>query len=104
MSRKPAAERRQHRPESERDHPAGDGLSQRRSTLADLNIIDVMRLAMLQAALAEYPATGHVLHPTDWASIETLKDDGEGRYIIGNPQGSRAAHALGACRSSPRRR
>lgn len=55
--------------------------------LADLNIIDVMRLAMLQAALAEYPATGHVMHPTDWASIETLKD-GEGRYIIGNPQGT----------------
>lgn len=55
--------------------------------LADLNIIDVLRLAMLQAALAEYPATGHVMHPTDWASIETLKD-GVGRYIIGNPQGS----------------
>jgi HK97 family phage major capsid protein len=47
----------------------------------------MLRLAMLQAALAEYPATGHVMHPTDWARIETLKD-GEGRYIIGNPQGS----------------
>lgn len=55
--------------------------------LADLNIIDVLRLAMLQAALAEYPATGHVLNPIDWTSIETLKD-GEGRYIIGNPQGT----------------
>lgn len=55
--------------------------------LADLNIIDVLRLAMLQAALAEYPASGHVMHPTDWAGIETLKD-GEGRYIIGNPQGT----------------
>jgi len=55
--------------------------------LADLNKIDVLRLAMLQAALAEYPATGHVLHPTDWAEIETLKDS-NGRYIIGNPQGS----------------
>jgi hypothetical protein len=30
--------------------------------------MDVMRLAMLQAALAEYPATGHVMHPTDWAA------------------------------------
>ena len=57
------------------------------ASLADLNIIDVMRLAMLQAALAEYPATGHVLHPTDWAGIETLKDS-TGRYIIGNPQGT----------------
>lgn len=55
--------------------------------LADLNIIDVLRLSMLQAALAEYPATGHVMNPIDWASIETLKD-GEGRYIIGNPQGT----------------
>lgn len=55
-------------------------------SLADAQMIDVLRLAMLQAALAEYPATGHVLHPTDWAYIETLKD-GEGRYIIGNPQG-----------------
>jgi len=49
--------------------------------------IDMMRLAMLQAALAEYPATGHVLNPIDWAFIELMKDS-EGRYIIGNPQGS----------------
>jgi HK97 family phage major capsid protein len=55
--------------------------------LADLNIIDVIRLAMLQAALAEYPSSGIVLHPTDWAGIETLKDS-QGRYIIGNPQGT----------------
>lgn len=49
--------------------------------------IDILRIAMLQAALAEYPATGHVLNPIDWAGIETTKD-GEGRYIIGNPQGT----------------
>jgi HK97 family phage major capsid protein len=49
--------------------------------------IDTLRLAMLQAALAEYPATGHVLHPTDWARIE-LEKDTTGRYIIGNPQGT----------------
>jgi HK97 family phage major capsid protein len=55
--------------------------------LADVNMLDVLRLAMLQAALAEYPATGHVLNPTDWAYIETLKDS-IGRYIIGNPQGA----------------
>lgn len=48
--------------------------------------IDTLRLAQLQAALAEYPATGHVLHPTDWARIELTKDT-TGRYIIGNPQG-----------------
>ncbi|MBK1793368.1 phage major capsid protein [Devosia sp. WQ 349] len=56
-------------------------------TLTSPTSIDLMRLAMLQAALAEYPATGHVMHPTDWAWIETLKDAG-GNYIIGNPQGS----------------
>ena len=56
-------------------------------TLSSPTSIDMMRLAMLQAALAEYPATGHVMHPSDWAWIETLKDS-QGRYIIGNPQGS----------------
>lgn len=49
--------------------------------------IDHMRLAMLQAQLARIPATGHVLHFTDWAKIETLKDT-LGRYVIGNPQGT----------------
>lgn len=47
--------------------------------------IDNIRLAMLQAALAEYPASGIVMHPSDWARIELLKDS-TGRYIIGNPQ------------------
>lgn len=54
---------------------------------ASATAIDTMRLAMLQAALAEFPATGHVMHPTDWARIELTKD-GDGRYIIGNPQGT----------------
>ncbi|NTA58096.1 phage major capsid protein [Agrobacterium tumefaciens] len=54
---------------------------------APMTSIDVLRVAMLQAALAEFPATGHVLNDIDWAGIETLKD-GEGRYIIGNPQGT----------------
>ncbi|WP_313045534.1 phage major capsid protein [Brevundimonas sp.] len=46
--------------------------------------IDVLRLAMLQAFLAELPPTGHVLHPTNWAEIELVKDT-TGRHIIGNP-------------------
>lgn len=49
--------------------------------------IDTIRLAMLQAELAEFPSTGTVMHPIDWTLIELLKDD-LGRYIIGNPQGS----------------
>lgn len=55
----------------------------------DLTIIDIMRLAMLQAALAEYPATGHVLNPINWTEMELKKDD-IGRHIIGNPQGTTA--------------
>lgn len=56
-------------------------------TPASATPIDALRLAMLQAALAELPASGHVLNPIDWAWIETQKD-GDGRYIIGNPQGT----------------
>ena len=47
--------------------------------------LDAIRYAMLQAVLAELPSTGVVLNPIDWAGIETTKD-GQGRYIIGNPQ------------------
>jgi len=50
-------------------------------------MIDKLRIAQLQVALALYPADGQVLHPIDWAIIEMMKD-GEGRYLIGNPQGT----------------
>ncbi len=53
------------------------------------SMIDKLRIAQLQVALALYPADGQVLHPIDWALIEMMKD-GEGRYLIGNPQGSLA--------------
>lgn len=53
------------------------------------NLFDTLRLAQLQAALAEYPASGHVLNPIDWAKLEMLKD-GDGNYIIGQPQGNAA--------------
>ncbi len=49
--------------------------------------LDTFRFAMLQAVLAEYPASGFVLNPIDWANIETLKDT-SGQYLIGNPQGT----------------
>lgn len=48
--------------------------------------IDDLRLAMLQVQLARYPASGHVLHFTDWARIELTKDT-QGRYILANPAG-----------------
>jgi HK97 family phage major capsid protein len=47
--------------------------------------IDIIRLALLQAYLAEYPATGIVLHPSDWADIELTKTD-NGQYLFTNPQ------------------
>jgi HK97 family phage major capsid protein len=52
--------------------------------------IDRIRLALLQAELAEFPSSGIVLNPADWAAIE-LKKDTLGRYIIGNPQGTISA-------------
>lgn len=52
-------------------------------------MIDTLRLALLQASLAEYPADGIVLHPSDWTRIELLKD-GENRYLWANPRGTNA--------------
>lgn len=48
--------------------------------------IDRIRLAILQVQLAEFPASGIVLNPIDWALIELTKDK-ENRYIMGSPQG-----------------
>lgn len=45
--------------------------------------IDTLRLALLQASLAEYAADGIVLNPIRWARIELTKD-GEQRYIFAN--------------------
>jgi HK97 family phage major capsid protein len=52
----------------------------------NLTKIDVIRLAMLQAMLAEFPATGIVMNPIDWADIELTKTD-DGAYLFANPQG-----------------
>lgn len=54
--------------------------------VTDPQRFDVIRFAILQAALAELPPSGVVVHPTDWALMELTKDD-VGRYIIGNPAG-----------------
>lgn len=67
------------------------GLNQVAKAFADpaemkkYTIIDQLRLAQLQVALADYPASGFVLNPVDWAKIE-LEKDAQGRHIIGNPQ------------------
>lgn len=46
--------------------------------------IDRLRMALLQAELADFPADGIVLNPIDWAAIELLKDT-QGRYIVSSP-------------------
>jgi len=42
--------------------------------------IDVLRYAILQARLAEYPVDVVMLNPTDMASLDSIKD-GDGRYL-----------------------
>jgi HK97 family phage major capsid protein len=53
----------------------------------NMTTIDLLRLALLQSELAEFPADGLVLNPIDWANIELTKDS-TGQYLIGNPQGT----------------
>lgn len=65
--------------------------TQATATTANLAIVasptrlDVIRAAMLQSSLANLPATGIVVHPTDWFGIETSKDS-QARYLVGDPQ------------------
>jgi HK97 family phage major capsid protein len=59
--------------------PAGVGV------IADEQRLDRLRLAILQAELAEYDVNGIVLHPVDWAAIELLKSDTEHQYLFANP-------------------
>lgn len=56
------------------------------SAAGNLTKIDVIRLAILQAFLAEFPSNGIVMHPSDWADIELTKTD-DGAYLFANPQG-----------------
>lgn len=56
-------------------------------TVTGATAIDILRLAFLQGELALLPADAAVLHPSSWARIELTKDT-QGRYLIGNPQGS----------------
>lgn len=57
------------------------------ASLSSSNMLDTIRLGILQVVLAEYPANGIVLNPIDWAVMEMLKDSAGG-YLIGNPQGT----------------
>lgn len=47
-------------------------------------ILDTLLKAMNQVSLAEYEATGVIMHPTDWTNLCLLKDT-EGRYLFSDP-------------------
>lgn len=49
--------------------------------------VDVLRVAMLQNAVALLPADGIVLNDVDWAAIELTKTK-DGAYLFANPQGT----------------
>lgn len=55
-------------------------------TVANETRLDRLRLALLQAELAEAYADGIILHPIDWAAIELLKNS-QNAYVFANPQG-----------------
>lgn len=56
--------------------------------------LDKIRLGILQVELAFADVTGIVLHPTNWANIELLKDT-QNRYIIANPQNTTTGRVWG---------
>lgn len=49
--------------------------------------VDVLRVAVLQNAVALLPADGIVINDIDWADIELTKTT-DGAYLFANPQGS----------------
>lgn len=49
-------------------------------------MIDIIRHGILQVRLAFYPASGVVLTPTDWHTIELTKDS-QNRYLLAAPSG-----------------
>ena len=53
-------------------------------TVSGATKLDVILQAIAQAELALLPATGIVLNPVDWATMQGLKD-AQGRYIGGGP-------------------
>ena len=56
------------------------------------NMADTIRRAITLVEIAGYPANGVLLHPSDWESIELLKDE-DGRYLFAQPQ-QRAARQM----------
>lgn len=49
--------------------------------------LDTLRRGILQARLAEYPVTGMMLHPTNWANIELIKGNDDHYVWVNVSQG-----------------
>jgi len=47
-------------------------------------MLDTVALAILQNSLADEPADGIIIHPSDWMRMRLLKD-ADGKYILGDP-------------------
>lgn len=60
---------------------------------SNLQNLDTLRLAVLQAEIALLPASAFILNPTDWAKIELTKDT-QARYIFASPVGGVTPPAL----------
>lgn len=56
--------------------------------------IDVIGVAILQQNLTDLPATGIVINPSDWTSMQLIKDT-TGAYILGDPQSSAQPRLFG---------
>lgn len=56
--------------------------------------LDTLLKAFLQVSLAEYEASGVVLHPTDWTNIMLLKDT-QGRYLFSDPHSAEQPRVWG---------
>jgi HK97 family phage major capsid protein len=62
--------------------------------VTDEQDLDKLRLAMLQVELANAFVSGIVLHPTNWANIELLKDANR-QYLFTNPQNTTTGRIWG---------
>lgn len=66
-----------------------DGLMNQATAFAygatNQSAIDTLLKAFLQVSLSQFEASGVVLHPYDWVSLQLLKDT-TGRYLFSDPQ------------------
>lgn len=61
------------------------GATQFSGGVTNQTTLDTLLKAFLQVSLSFYEATGVVLHPTDWTTLQLAKDT-TGRYLFSDPQ------------------